>query len=108
VAALEPRPVPPLRSNEEVDDLIGHGDEFLATGDIIAARAFYLQAAEQGSAAAAADVGRTFDPIFLDQNHARGIHGDAVAAMSWYRKALDGGERSVDVPLRRLMARFPG
>ena len=107
-AAAEPRAETTIGTNEDVAELLRHGDQLLSTGDIVAARAFYVQAADRGSAAAAAAVGKTFDPLFLDQSGARGIRGDPATAMRWYRKAVAAGDRSADAPLRRLIARFPG
>jgi hypothetical protein len=98
VAALSP---------EEVGALLQRGDELLATGDIAASRLFYQRAAEQGSGPAATAVGKTFDPLFLEQLHARGIRGDAVTAAGWYRKAASAGDRQGQIRLERLLQRFP-
>jgi hypothetical protein len=72
--------------------LIARGDTFLGTGDIASARLYYEQAADAGNARAAMFLGLTFDPTFLDRAGARGLHGDATQAATWYRRARDLGE----------------
>jgi hypothetical protein len=91
-----------------VGALMARGDALLATGDIAAARLFYQRAAEQGLAAAATALGQTFDPLYLEQAHVRGIHGEPAIAAEWYRKASAAGDRIGQARLARLLARFPG
>jgi hypothetical protein len=93
---------------DEIDSLMLRGSQLLATGDIAAARLFFQRAAEQGSGPAATEVGKTFDPLFLEQSHVRGIRGDAAAAAAWYRKAAAAGDPQGQTRLDRLTARFPG
>ena len=95
-------------SAAEIAELIGRGDQTLATGDIAAARLFYERAAESGSAAAARQVGKTYDPLFLAAAQARGIRGDPVAAARWYRKASAGGDKEADALMKRLIAAYAG
>jgi hypothetical protein len=66
-----------------------HRDEAF---DVISARRFYELAASNGLAQAAAAVGRTYDPIFLQAKGVRGGLADAEAAKRWYQKAIDGGD----------------
>ncbi|HZB90709.1 MAG TPA: hypothetical protein VE397_04655, partial [Stellaceae bacterium] len=87
-------------------ELMARGDQLLATGDMVAARLFYERAAEHGSAAAARQAGKTYDPLFLAESNARGLRGDPVAAARWYRKASAGGDREADQLMARLMAKF--
>ena len=61
VAAAEPAPT---ISQPEMDELMARGRQMLATGDIVAARLFFERAAEAGNAAAAAEAGKTYDPLF--------------------------------------------
>jgi hypothetical protein len=91
----------------ETGALMARGDALLATGDIAAARLFYQRAAEQGLAAAATALGQTFDPLYLEQAHVRGIHGEPAIAAQWYRKASAAGDRQGEIRLARLLARFP-
>lgn len=112
----EPRPAPAAPATAaahppaatEVAEFMTRGDQLLATGDIAAARMFYERAAEGGSAAAATAAGKTYDPIFLAEVHARGIRGDPVMAAQWYRKASAGGDRQADTLMKRLMAKYAG
>ena len=36
-------------------------------------------------------LGETFDPVYLDASHRRGLHGDPDMAVLWYRHAHDLG-----------------
>jgi outer membrane biosynthesis protein TonB len=102
----EPAPAPaPLASSEELATLIARGDQLLATGDIAAARVFYERAAEDGSAAAATAAGKTYDPIYLEEMHARGIRGDASKAAEWYRRASAAGDIQADIRLKKLLTK---
>jgi hypothetical protein len=83
------RPPAPER---DTASLIARGDTFLGTGDIASARLYYEKAADAGNARAAMFLGLTFDPTFLDRAGARGLHGDATQAATWYRRARDLGE----------------
>ena len=82
--------------------LLSRGDALLAIGDVSSARLFYLRAAAEGDARAAAKAGRTLDPLFLAQIGARGIHADAAAAAAWYRRAIELGDQSVAERLKRM------
>ena len=103
-AAEAPPPLPP----QEIATLMARGDQLLATGDIAGARLFYERAAEGGSAAAATAAGKTYDPLFLAETHARFVPGDPVAAARWYRKASAGGDKEADGLMQRLMATYAG
>ena len=102
-----PRPTPALPAHD-VAELMARGDQLLANGDIVAARGFYERAAEQGSAPASTAVGKTYDPLFLEQMHVRGTRGDAGLAAQWYRKASAAGHAEADLRLKRLIARYAG
>lgn len=102
-----PTPAPALPTHDVVE-LMARGDQLLASGDIVAARGFYERAAEQGSAPASTAVGKTYDPLFLEQMHVRGTRGDAGLAAQWYRKASAAGHAEADLRLKRLIARYAG
>lgn len=95
-------------SAAELAELMARGSQMFATGDIAAARLFFERAAESGSAAAAREAGKTYDPLALADAHARGIRGDPVAAARWYRKASEGGDKAADLLMKRLMAKYAG
>jgi TPR repeat protein len=109
--AAPPAPLPaaippaPALSADELEALVTHGDELLATGDISAARLFYERAAQQGSASAATALGKTYDPLFLDEIRARGIRGDAAKAAQWYARASAAGDLEADLRMRRMMVK---
>ncbi len=96
-------PLPP----EDVDALIRRGDELLATGDVVAARAAYERAAAGGNLSAAIGVAKTYDPIFLAQTGVRGLRGDPARAALWYAKAAAAGDRDAQQRLRRLRVQYP-
>ena len=103
-AALAPAQLTPA----EIQELVNRGAQLLATGDIAAARVFFERAAEQGSAAAATAAGKTYDPLYLEETHVRGIRGDPVTAAKWYRRASAAGDKEADLRMQKLIARYAG
>lgn len=89
-----------------IDDLILRGDEFLARHDISSARLFYELAATEGHAQAAAKLGMTYDPFYLQSLGVRGYVGDAQSALDWYGKAVNRGDREATRRLDRLQAQM--
>ena len=76
----------------DTDPLLARGDALLGQGDIASARLYYERAAEAGSAHAALQMARTFDPIFLRRLGVIGMTGDNREAAQWYWRALALGE----------------
>jgi hypothetical protein len=103
VAAPPPPPGPTVRQLErdEVDMLIRRGQQFLAAGDLAAARVLLQRAAEARDARAALALGATYDPNVLQQLGVRGIVADIGQARTWYERAKEFG--SSEAP-RRLQA----
>jgi hypothetical protein len=99
-------PVPAPLAPAEIEDLVNRGGQLLVTGDIAAARVFFERAAEQGNAAAATAAGKTYDPLYLEEAHVRGIRGDPVAAAKWYRRASAAGDKEADLRMQKLIARY--
>ena len=66
-----------------------NGDVLLGRGDVAAARLFYQEAASAGSVEAMVAVGKTYDPVILDQLEIKGFHPDPVKAAEWYLQAKD-------------------
>ena len=64
-----------------VGGLIARGDEMLALHDVGSARLLYELAAEQGSAEAAAKMGMTYDPFYLESLGVLGYGGDPQSAL---------------------------
>ncbi|WP_146202045.1 hypothetical protein [Teichococcus aestuarii] len=106
VATTAPPPRPrPTGSPERLEAVIRRADEMLALRDISAARRLYAYAAEAGSGKAAAALGQTYDPAFLDRIGAQGIRPDPALAVRWYRQAMSLGEAQVAPALSRLERR---
>ncbi|MDO9709260.1 hypothetical protein [Paracraurococcus lichenis] len=70
------------------DPILRRADAMLALGDVSAARLLYARAAAAGHAEAMLALGKLHDPLFLAEIGARGLSGDAGAAVDWYRRAL--------------------
>ena len=110
-AALPPSPAPDqaapaAKAVRELDPesiklLMQQGDQFVASGDLAAARLVFRRAAEAGNAAAALALGATFDPVVLARIGVRGMGADVEKARSWYEKAKEFG--SPDAPRRLEM-----
>jgi hypothetical protein len=83
---------------ESIKLLMQQGDQFVASGDLVAARLVFRRAAEAGNAAAALALGATFDPVVLARIGVRGMGADVEKARSWYEKAKEFG--SPDAPRR--------
>jgi len=94
-------------SPEAAEALIRRGNDFLRTGDIVAARLSYERAAAAGGGAAATGVAKTYDPLFLAQAGVRGLRGDPARAAVWYARAAAAGDREAQQRLRALRLQFP-
>jgi hypothetical protein len=107
VASPAPRNQPnvPTFSGAEIAGLLARGDWLFATGDVASARLLYERAADAGEARAAVRLGETFDPVYLDGSHLRGLRGDPDMAVFWYRHARDLGATEVASRLKKLEAK---
>lgn len=93
----------PLRlAEEEIAVLIKRGQDFLATGDLAAARLLLRRAAEAGSAEAALALGTTFDPVALQRLGAIGAVADLAKARQWYQRAVELGSSAASQQLAGL------
>jgi hypothetical protein len=94
-------PAPAVRrlDADEIAALIRRGEEFVANGDLAAARLMLQRAAEAQDARAALALAATYDPSVLAQLGIRGLAGDATMARAWYQKAKEFGS---DEASRRL------
>jgi hypothetical protein len=50
-------------------------------------------------------LGESFDPVYLDGSHLRGLQGDRDMAVFWYRHARDLGATGVASRLKKLEAK---
>jgi hypothetical protein len=89
---------PPLGA-DELEALLSRSSGFLKNGDFAAARILLRRAAESGSAEAALMLGKTFDPLYLNELGAMGIRPDIAQALEWYQKAVQLGS---EVAAQRL------
>ena len=87
---------------EDAAVLLARGDRLLSIGDVTSARLFYERAVDGGAGLAAVRLGETYDPVFLDRIHLRGVRADRGAALFWYRRARDLGATDAEVLLRAL------
>jgi hypothetical protein len=97
-----PRPDnrPALRLDSgELEMLVKRGNEFIANGDLAAARLLLRRGAEAGSAEAALALGATFDPVVMQRLGAIGTTPDIVQARQWYQRAAELGSNAA---LQRL------
>lgn len=78
------------------------GDQLLSRGDVVAARALYLRAAEMGSGPAALALGTTFDPNRLWSLGVFGMVGNKERAQQWYTRADQLGHPEAKARLKAL------
>jgi hypothetical protein len=88
----------------EAGRLAKRGEEYLAQGDIAAARLVLARAAAAHDAHAALSLGATYDPAVLRHLHVLGFQPDVAQARAWYEKAAEYG--STDAAAR--IAALPG
>jgi hypothetical protein len=100
-------------TDEKIAALVAGGRQLMVAGDIPNARIVLQQAAEAGNAAAALEVGATYDPTILQQKAQIGgtttasvpamvDMADIRMARLWYEKAKDLGSTEAAVRLERL------
>jgi hypothetical protein len=85
----------------EIERLVKRGEDYLAQGDIAAARLILGRAAEARDARAAFSLAATYDPSVLRQLHVVGFRPDVAQARAWYEKAAEYGSAEAS---RRLAA----
>ena len=76
---------------EEARRLCAEGLVAFANGDIAAARAFFVRAAEGGDGRALMALGDTYDPTTLTRLGVVGLKGDEIKARGYYTRALAAG-----------------
>lgn len=120
--APTPEPAPPmaqqspLRTNvpsvilrqldrDELRYLIKRGQEFIASGDLAAARLVLQRAAEAGDMRAALALAGTFDPNLLAKLGRQEL-ADAALARLWYQRAEQFGSAEAPQRLEQLATQF--
>jgi hypothetical protein len=97
-AVASAAPTPPHLDREEIANLVKRGEDFIATGDLAAARLVLQRAAEADDAQAALALAATYDPFVLRELKVYGFSGDVATARAWYEKAKEFG--SAEAPRR--------
>lgn len=104
-------PAPPQQTNDsralqldsdEIATLVKRGQDFIANGDLAAARLLLRRAAESGSAEAALTLGTTYDPVMLQRLGAIGTSPDPAQARHWYQRAAELGSTAASQQLAGL------
>jgi hypothetical protein len=88
----------------EIERLVKRGEDYLAQGDIAAARLILGRAAEARDARAAFSLAATYDPSVLKSLHVVGFRPDVAQARAWYEKAVEYGSAEAS----RRLAALPG
>jgi type II secretory pathway predicted ATPase ExeA len=114
-AARPPEPAPASSANtsetvppDVVAALVKRGEQFVALGDLGAARLLFQRAAEAGNPRAALAMARTYDPEYLAVGVAQGEKPDPARAMEWYHKAEALGNAQAAALLKSLGRQPPG
>ena len=92
VLPTSPAPSPMVMKPLDASVILSYmrnGDLLLERGDVASARLFYQEAASAGSVEAMVAVGKTYDPVILDQLEIKGFHPDPIKAAEWYLQAKD-------------------
>jgi TPR repeat protein len=76
---------------EVIKLLMKQGEQFIAAGDVVAARTIFQRAVEAGDANAAMALGATYDPTVLAKLGVVGMSADVEKARRWYQKAENLG-----------------
>jgi hypothetical protein len=84
-------PSPKELSPNEIASMVRRGQELMANGDVKAARALLLRAAEAHDARAALSLAKTFDPIALRRFSTTDPGPDLTQARNWYQRAREWG-----------------
>ncbi|MFM9850500.1 MAG: hypothetical protein ACKVP3_25515 [Hyphomicrobiaceae bacterium] len=96
-----PRPAQKL-DQVALKELLDKSNQLLSRGDVVAARALYERAVEMGSAAAALNLGSTYDPNRLWSLGVFGMVGNKERARLWYRRADQLGHPEAKERIRSL------
>jgi hypothetical protein len=86
-------------------ELFARGQEAERLGDVSGARRFYASAVQQGSATAARNLGRLYDPVYLQREALGGLDPDLALARHWYERAVAMGDAEAGPLLEALALR---
>jgi hypothetical protein len=88
---MEPGLVSLKLDRDEIDTLVKRGKDFIAGGDIAAARLLLQRAAEGKDAEAALTLAGTYDSAVLEKLGIKGLAADVAKARAWYERAKEFG-----------------
>jgi len=91
----------------DMERLLKRGADYLAQGDIAAARLLLGRAAAARDPRAALSLGATYDPTVLRQLHVVGFKPDVAQARVWYEKAAAYGSDEAAARLAALPSNDP-
>jgi len=84
-------PPPRMLDPADIQLLTNRGEQFMAAGDVAAARVALKRAAEAGDSGAALALAGSYDPRILSRIGVVGVTADPDEASNWYRKAEQFG-----------------
>jgi hypothetical protein len=90
---------------DEIDTLVKRGKDFIAGGDIAAARLLLQRAAEGKDAEAALTLAGTYDSAVLEKLGVKGLSADVAKARAWYERAKEFGSAEARRRLELLASR---
>ncbi|MFO1133222.1 MAG: hypothetical protein U1E16_14575 [Hyphomicrobiales bacterium] len=92
-----------LPETSATQELIGKADQLLSSGDVQSARKSYERAwGNDGSAAAAFGIARSYDPLVLASLARNNATADKDQAVRWYQRAALGGNADAAEAIVRL------
>jgi len=87
----------------ETQQLVAEGDQLFKSGDVRAARKSYERAwGNDGSAAAAFGLGRSYDPVVVAALALKNAKPDKAQALQWYQRAASAGNPDAAEAIVRL------
>jgi DnaJ domain len=101
-ACISTRPSNRQLGRNQISGLLERGREFMANGNVAAARLVFQRAAEACDTEATLAIGATYDPIRLKELGLRALAPDINSARAWYEKAKTLGSDSASRQLELL------
>jgi TPR repeat protein len=92
-------------SSPRATDLLARGEQAEQSGNVSGARRYYASAVQLGSATAARNLGRLYDPVVLKRTALGGIDPDLGQARHWYELAVAMGDPEAAPLLEALASR---
>jgi len=90
----------------DLKTLLAQGVSYFDSADPVSARRLFELATERGSGEGAMLVAKTYDPKYIGPFGVAGLGPDIDMAATWYRKAIEMGNREAETRLQELMQRL--